>query len=239
MKRGDLIWLICFAAAGLALALPSPHDLLRELSLSHRYRTGFMAFAFMGTMGQAMAARLSAGRYPAPAAMAASILMWGLYGLCLGLLIWLVNGGVAMLQGVGMLPGGGLSFSSNIFVSIASSVYFTQPLFTSVFLNLGAVHPLLAVLRLGEEAVAIRLAEGRFPGLNRAVSAVDWAAFIRREIHAIPMFRIPALTAVFMLPQDLWLVTAAFATAALAVLEGVLLRPPAEPESLKEGEGEK
>lgn len=231
MKRGDLIFLACFAAAGLALAWPDSRDQLRELSMTGRYRFGFLSFAVMGTVGQSLAARFSDGRYPAPSALAASVLMWGLYGTAMALLIWLVNGGVVMLQTTGLLPGGGLSYHSNIFVAIASSMYFTQPLFTSVFLNFGAVHPLTAVLRLSLTAAEMRRAEGRCPGLARAASAVDWADFIRREIHAIPMFRIPALTVVFMLPQDMWLMTAALATGLLTVLEGLVLKPQTTPEA--------
>jgi len=230
LKRGDLIWLVCFAATGMALALPGPHEMLRELSLSHRYRVGFLAFAVMGVLGQAMSARFTDGEYPSPGVLALSCFLWGLCGLALGLLIWLVNGGVVMLQAVGMLPGGGLSYDSNLFVAILSSVYFTQPLFTSIFLNLGALHPLWAVLSLGREAADTCLAEKRLPGLNQVACRVDWAAFIRREVQAIPMFRIPALTIVFMLPQDLWLVTTAFAVALLAVLEGLILRSPNRPE---------
>jgi hypothetical protein len=211
--------------------LSGTHELLGELSLGHRYRTGFLAFAVMGTLGQAMAYRFVHDRYPAPMILAASALMWGLYGMALGLLIWLVNGGVHMLQTVGMLPGGGLGRSGNILIGVLTSMYFTQPFFTSVFLNLGVVHPFLAALRLGRKAVEIYLAEGKCPGLNRVACAVDWADFIRREVHAVPMFRIPALTIVFMLPQGLWLPTAALVTAVLTALEGLVLRRPPRPEN--------
>ena len=229
-KRGDLVWLVCFAAAGLPLALSGTHDLLRDLSLDYRYRVGFLAFAVMGTLGQAMAGRFAHDRYPAPMVLAASAVMWGLYGMALALLIWLVGGGVVMLQTAGLLPGGGLSISGNPYIGILTSMYFTEPFFTSIFVNLGAVHPLLAVLCLGRKAVEMGLAESRRPGLNRAANAVDWADFIRREVHAIPLFRIPALTIVFMLPQDWWLITAALATAVLTALEGLALRSPAPAE---------
>lgn len=230
LKRGDPIWLIFFAAAGLALASIWTSEPLRELSMDYRYRFGFLAFAVMGTMGQTLAARFTIGRYPAPLVLAATVIMWGLYGMSMGLLIWLVNAGVVMLQAVNLLPGGGLSLSGNPFIGILSSMYFTEPLFTSIFLNLGAMHPLLAVIHLGGKATELARAEGRRPGLNRVACAVDWADFIRREVHAIPMFRIPLLTVVFMLPQDYWLPAAALATAVLVVLEGLVLRPPAAPE---------
>jgi len=232
LKRGDLIWLIFFAAAGLVLASPGTLDSLGALSLVHRYRVGFLAFAAMGTLGQALAARFAHGRYPAPMILAVSAVMWGLYGMALALLIWLVNGGVIMLQTAGFLPGGGLSMSGNPLAGILGSMYFTEPFFTSVFLNLGVVHPLLAVMRLGRKAAEMRQAEGRCPGLDRTARAVDWAVFIRREVHAVPLFRIPALTIVFMLPQELWLPAAALATAILAALEELVLRSPAEAEDL-------
>ncbi|MDR2946819.1 MAG: hypothetical protein LBV79_08745 [Candidatus Adiutrix sp.] len=223
MKLGDVICLIGFAAGGLMLGLPGPHELLRELSLTHRYGLGMAAFAVMGALGQAAAARLSEGRYPRPAALAAAALMWGLFGLARGRVIWLVNGGVVMLQAVGMLPGGSLHLSTNMLAAILGSVFFTQPFFTSVFLNLGAIHPFSALRCLGREAARLALAEGRVPSLSQTAARVDWAGFLRREFWAVPLFRIPLLTAVFMLPHDLWLPTAAFIIALLNVLETLIL----------------
>lgn len=181
----------------------------------------------MGSLGESIASRFNCGYYPCFAALGAAALSWGGFGLALSLLIWLFNGGVVMLQATGLLPGGGLGGSSNAVMAVLTSYFFLQPFFTSLFLNLGGIHPLLAAQLIRRQAMVIFLTERKRPGLDRVVSEVDWADFIRREISAIPILRVPAFTVVLMLPQDLWLVASAFLMVIWGVMEELVLRPRA------------
>jgi hypothetical protein len=115
------------------------------------------------------------------------------------------------------LPGGGYGFSPSPLTSFLTSFFFTGPFFTSLMLNVGPLFFLAALRRL---AVSLfrAAAERRGLGLTRRP---DWAGFIREEVAVKPLFRLPLLTIVFMLPPDLWLVLAAWLGALLTGLLGL------------------
>jgi hypothetical protein len=224
VKRGDWLWALIFTAASLSLAWPGGSDQLMALAGAHRYGVGFLAFALLGPLGDTLAGRLSGQDYPRLAALLTSALMWGLLGLAAALLFWVINGGVVMAQTVGWLPGGGFVFSGHPLKKMLTSFFFTEPFFSSLLVNL--IWPeFMAALRLGESCVNLRLAGGRWPGLARSLEAVDWAAFLRVEVATRTLVRVPLLTAVFMLPQDLWLALAAWLGAALTGLSALATRP--------------
>jgi len=224
MKKADLIFPAIFLAATLLLVMPGPHEQLRRLAAESRYWTGFLAFGVLGTLQEALRSRLAGRAYPRPASLAASALMWGGQGLVLALAFWVVNGGVALTQAAGILPGGGFGDFSSPLKGFFSGFFFTGPFFTSIFVSLGVMHPLLAAQRLGVAAVDFYLANGRRPSLEEASAVADWTGFIKDEALRIILFRIPILTFVFMLPSDLWLIGAAWAGVLLGALFGLFSR---------------
>jgi hypothetical protein len=205
VKRGDLLCIPLFLAAGAALAWPASRDALRLMTESHRGLAGFLAFGLCGPLGEALAGRFRRKRYPGPGALAALVPGWGLTGLALAKLFWILNGGVVLAQASGLLPGGGYGFSLSPLTSFLTSFFFTGPFFTSLLLNAG---PLLFLAALRRLAVS---------PLRRP----DWAGFIREEAVVRPLFRLPLLTIVFMLPPDLWLFLAAWLGALFTGLLGL------------------
>lgn len=230
MRQGDLIWLACFAAAGLMLVLPGPGSFLYQLSADHRYLSGFLYFALMGALAEAIGARFSGRDYPGARSLAGLAFMWGLHGLVLALVFWLVNGGVIMTQTVGMLPGGGYGSSSRPIKAILTSFFITGPFFTSFFLNLSFIPVLLAVQRLARAYFLVAGQDGRRPPLARVSEAADWPDFIRSELPCSLLFRTPFLILVFMLPSDLWLLMASLGLVVVAVLSGLSQRRSAGPD---------
>lgn len=224
MRRGDLIWLAAFAACGLMLILPWTGDLTYRLGGDHRYLAGFLSFALMGALAEAIGARFSGRVYPGRRELAALALMWGLHGLALAYLFWLINGGVMVTQTVGMLPGGGYGSRSSPVKAILTSFFTTRPFFTSLFLNLGFIPVLLAVQRLARAYFRLERPEGRRPSLARASAEADWADFIRSELPSSILFRTPFLTLVFMLPSSLWLVLASLGLVVVAILAALARR---------------
>lgn len=225
VRRGDFLWVAAFGGASYLLIWPDRLDALFGLGLDHRYRTGFLTFAVMGLLGEAAKARFSGSGYPAAGRLAALGLMWGVHGMVLALAYWVVNGGVIMTQTAGLLPGGGLSFSRNWVKGLLTSYFLTQPFFTSLFVNLGVIHPLLAAQRLGAAWLDVRAARGGCPGVTRAAEQADWPAFIKSELISLPLFRVTLLTIVFFLPQEVWLPLSAWLVALLTGLSGFYYRP--------------
>ena len=224
VRIGDFIWILAFLAASSILMLPDRFEPLYELGLGSRYQTGFVTFALMGALGEAAKSRLRGSLYPRPGRLAALALIWGLHGMVLALAYWVVNGGVIMTQAAGILPGGGLNLSPNRLKGLLTSYFLTQPFFTSLFVNLGVIHPLLAAQRLAEAWLNLRRDEGGLPGLTRAVEQVNWAAFVRAELISLPLFRILLWTFVFLMPRSLWLPLSAGLAAALTGLSGLYYR---------------
>lgn len=236
MKGGDLIWLACFAAAALILIAPGPGDLIFRLADDHRYLVGFWSFALMGALAEAIGARFSGRDYPEGRELAGLALMWGLHGLALALLFWLVNGGVILTQAVGILPGGGYGSSSSPIKATLTSFFITGPFFTSLFLNLGFIPVLLATQRLVRAYFRVDWAEGRRPSLTRVSDEADWTDFIRSELPSSILFRTPFLTLVFMLPSSLWLVLASLGLVVVAVLTALSRRAGKEPTETEQAE---
>lgn len=207
------------------LALPAAMawgglDTLESLSLSHPGSVACLAFGLLGPTGETLGRRLSGRDYPPPAHLAASALVWALHGLAASLLYWVLNSGVVLAQGVGFLPGGGYGSGPGLLRAFFSSFFFTGPLFTSILVCLGLTPVLTALQRLALAALDFKLDRGRWPGLALASWKADWPAFIQYNLTSGPLVRIPLMTIVFMLPQGLWLLTAAWCLALAGALEG-------------------
>ena len=218
MKKIDFIALAIFLGATSILVWPEAVRHMEWVTNNHRYRLGFMAFALLGPLGEMAAARMGGRQLPRPALLAASALMWGLYGLGAALFFWLFSGAVALAQGAGLLPGGVWRFGGNFLTAFFGGWFFTEPFFTSLLVSFCFTHPFLAVYRLVRAAMYIILAEGRGPNLHQVVEAADWPGFIRAEAVILPLFRVPCLTFIFMLPPSIWLLAAAWLGVLLEVL---------------------
>jgi hypothetical protein len=219
MKKTDLIPLAVFSAATFIMLWPETARHMEWLTYNHRYLLGFMSFALLGPLGETAAARLGGADSPRPILLSFQALFWGLYGLGASLFFWLFSGAVAMAQGTGLLPGGTLRLDGHLLKNFFSGVFFTEPFFTSLLVCCCFMPPFLAARRLAWAALNIFLAEGRRPTLVRVSEAADWPDFFRSEAVALPLFRVPCLTFVFMLPPSLWL----FTTAWIGVLLGGLI----------------
>ena len=221
MKKTDFLLLAVFLAVTLVLLWPETARHMEWLTHNQRYRLGFLVFVLLGLLGEVVTARLGGGPLPRPALLAVQALMWGLYGLSAALFFWLFNGAVALAQGTGLLPGGVWRFGGHFLTGFFSGSFFTEPFFTSLLVSCCFTLPFLAVRRLAGAALNIFLTEGRRPDLRGASEAADWPDFIRAEAIFLPLFRVPGLTFIFMLPPGLWLFTAAWLGVVLGGLFGL------------------
>lgn len=220
MKLGDLVCLILLAVIPAVWASGWEVE-LGPAGLNQRQLMGFLAFALMGPAGEAFRARLAGRAYPRPVPALASALLWGLHGLAASLLYWVFNGGVIMAQTAGFLPGGGFGAGPGVFRAFFGSFFFTGPLFTAILVSLILNPVLTALQRLALAWLGLWLDTGRRPGLAPASWKADWPGFIRYQLVCGPLIRLPLLTAVFMLPQNMWLPAAAWSGALVTALEGL------------------
>ena len=224
MRFGDFIWLALFAAISYLLINPEIRETVMRAAVAERYSTGFVAFSLTGALGEALIVRFSQKKYPSFLTSGLAAIRWGLYGLVAALGFWLINGGVVMTQATGILPGGGYNFSASRIQVFFGSFFFTEPFFTSVFVNLCLLFPFMFIHYMGRAAAHIIVDERRFPKLSLIVAKVDWAGFFKTEILYMPLFRIPMMTIIFMLPQELWLPLGAW-TSIILIGVGAFGRP--------------
>lgn len=218
VRLGDIIWLAVLAALSLPLLVTEAHEVILMSALEHRYSLGFLTFAFLGACAEALYRRFTCRAYPPFRRLMADFIMWGLYGLAMALVFWLINGGVMLMQSIQILPGGGFNASRNIWKAFFSSVFFTEAFFSALFISLSFGVVFTIILRLGEEILAPSDSGRLLASPGTALAAVDWPLVIRREILYLPFFRIPLLTLVFMLPPALWLYMAAWVEIVMAGL---------------------
>lgn len=220
VKLGDIICSLVLLGLGLILYSPEVQSGLWGLAQEHRPGLGVLVFAFLGTLGETLSWRLSKKEYPGMKILAAKCLMWSFHGLVVGIALWLVNGGVVMTQTAGFLPWGGYATSGGGLEIFFTSYFFSEPFFSSLFFNLGVILVLLAVQKLGESAWE-DIFSGRLPRLERMTRELNLTAFIRREVVYLPFLRIPMMTLVFMLPQELWLYMTAVMALGILTLTGL------------------
>ena len=220
MKIGDFICPAVLAALPAMVFWGGLQD-LRTLAAAHPQAVGFGIFAVLGGAAEAWGLRLAGRGYPGPARLIMSALLWGLHGLLASVLYWVINAGVFLSQGLDILPGGGYVTNANPFKAFFSSFFFTGPFFTSLIVCLTLNPVLLALQRLVLTFWDFRSDKGRWPSLGLASWKADWPAFIHYQLTGVLLIRVPLMTVVFMLPANLWLVTAAWAWALITVLEGL------------------
>ena len=219
MKKIDFVTLAVFGVATFVLVWPETGRHIESLTYDHRYKFGFLIFALLGPLGELIAARLSGNPTPRPILVAEGVFMWGFYGLAAAFFFWFFNGAVALAQGAGLLPGGTWRFGGHFLAVFFKSSFFTEPFFTSLLVCCCFTYPFLTVRRLAGAAWNLFWAEGRWPDLRRASETADWPGFILAEVVLLPLFRVPSLTFVFMLPPGLWL----FASAWFGVVQGGMI----------------
>jgi hypothetical protein len=202
MKSGDLLWGLALAGSAALLGIPASQEAFVAFTTGHPYLAGFLKFAWLATLGELLALRIGAGRWALPGALGARALIWGLLGISITLAFTVFTEGTRGAMQRGLLPEGagplGLAF------------------FTSALMNLTFGPVLMGTHRFTDTWLDMRC-----EGLTRTCVAdvarrIDWVGFCDFVIlKTIPIFWIPAHTAVFLLPAEFRVVAAAFLSVAL------------------------
>lgn len=202
MKTGDLLWGLALAGTAALLGIPASQEAFVAFTTGHPYLAGFLKFAWLATLGELLALRIGAGRWVMPGALGARAFIWGLLGISITLAFTVFTEGARGAMQRGLLPGGagplGLAF------------------FTSALMNLTFGPVLMGTHRFTDTWLDMRC-----EGLARRTVAdvagrIDWVGFCDFVVlKTIPLFWIPAHTAVFLLPAEFRVVAAAFLSVAL------------------------
>ncbi len=211
MKRnwpGDILWLAILILVTLFFILPITRAVFVALTTSHPYLMGFIKFAILATMGELLAARLTAGAWKIPSGLIFKMIVWGLFGVAITFMFSFFSTGVGTMVEKGLLP-----------VGSGGWAVFLQAFYTSALMNLTFGPVFMALHRVTDTLIDF-LVQKKKVGKGAVIKAVDWPGFITFVVGiTIPCWWIPVHTLTFLLPGEYRVLAAAY----LSIVLGVIL----------------
>jgi len=198
--------IIFFAAV---LIIPASREVFKTLSAEHPYIMGFIKFALLATVGEALALRLRTKEWRMPFYYGRRMLIWGLIGVAITFMMKTYSYGVAGLMANRLLPGAGEGFLSRLLAAF----------YTAAVMNLTFGPTFMATHKCTDKYLELRHEGIKKPGLAKVVNGVDWHGFVSFTLFkTIPLFWIPAHTLTFLLPAEYQVIAAAALSVALGII---------------------
>ncbi|MDD2534325.1 MAG: hypothetical protein PHC86_06465, partial [Eubacteriales bacterium] len=180
MKTGDFVWgllLICFTAL---LIIPETKAAFMLATANQPMLMGFGKFAFLASMGELLANRISIGKWQIKKGTFAKAIVWGFIGVLVTLMFTLYSSGVAGAIQAGFLPA--LPESAGIWATI------WKAFMISTIMNLTFGPMFMAAHRISDLLIDSHVA-GHPVRVAQAVTQIDWQNFIKFIVaKTVPFF---------------------------------------------------
>ncbi|MBV7390744.1 hypothetical protein KUA55_08640 [Enterococcus sp. ALS3] len=204
MKKGDVIWLAIMASLILLFVIPATRAAIMAQSGAHPYLGGFIQFGILATMGDLLGKRIVTGNYQLSKEVFSRAVVWGVIGLMVTLVFPIFMGGAGLAQMEGLLP--------------FFEVPLAQALFGSSIMNLTFAPAMNTFHRVLDVLIDNR-SQNKTSTLKGIVKQIDWPSFVTFNWLKIGIcFWIPVHTVVFLLPENVRVVVAAFSSIALGII---------------------
>ena len=220
MKKQDLYFIALVVVIFLPFFLSQPlYEAYNSFNAGHPFLLGFLKFAVLATMGEALGLRLREGMYNKPGfGLIPRAIVWGFLGITIVAAFKIFSaGGPALLKTLGIAgaaeslagPMGGLRVLTAFTISLTLNTIYAPVMMTlhkitdtHIVNNGGTIAGLFRPLPMGEIMT----------GLNWRV---QWNFIFKKTI---PFFWIPAHTITFLLPVQFQVLFAALLGVALGVI---------------------
>ena len=220
MKKQDLYFIALVVVIFLPFFLSQPlYEAYNSFNAGHPFLLGFLKFAVLATMGEALGLRLREGVYNKPGfGLIPCAIVWGFLGITIVAAFKIFSaGGPALLKTLGIAgaaeslagPMGGLRVLTAFTISLTLNTIYAPVMMTlhkitdtHIVNNGGTIAGLFRPLPTGEIMT----------GLNWRV---QWNFIFKKTI---PFFWIPAHTITFLLPVQFQVLFAALLGVALGVI---------------------
>lgn len=220
MKKQDLYFIALVVVIFLPFFLSQPlYEAYNSFNAGHPFLLGFLKFAVLATMGEALGLRLREGMYNKPGfGLIPRAIVWGFLGITIVAAFKIFSaGGPALLKTLGIAgaaeslagPMGGLRVLTAFTISLTLNTIYAPVMMTlhkitdtHIVNNGGTIAGLFRPLPIGEIMT----------GLNWRV---QWNFIFKKTI---PFFWIPAHTITFLLPVQFQVLFAALLGVALGVI---------------------
>jgi hypothetical protein len=207
VKKGDFIWGGILLAVLAFVIYLTTQTIFLDFTAAHRHLSSFIKFALLASMGELLAIRLKIRKWQIPKAFLYKVVLWGVFGMIIGLLMKIFADGVLGAQKSGYLPFEGSRIMYAFFTSLLNNIFFG-----SVFMALHKCTDAYIELRFVKKI--------KVNSLNQVIKEVDWDAFVNFVLlKTLPFFWIPAHTVTFSLPEGYRVIVAAM----LSIVLGLLL----------------
>lgn len=207
MKKGDFLWLGIFIGILSLFIIPVSKEVIMEQSAIHPYISGFLTFAILASMGDLLGKRIATGTYILEAGFLLRTLVWGVIGWMVTLVFTVFMSGAAAAQEAGLLP-----FPKQIIA---------QAIFGSSIMNLTFAPMMNTFHRVMDEFIEMKYKEtekGKI-SFRRVLGEIDWVTFVTFNWLKVGIFFwIPVHSIVFLLPEEIRVIVAAFSSIALGVI---------------------
>ena len=198
--------LLLFAAV---LIIPATREVFKTLSSQHPYIMGFIKFALLAEVGEALALRIRSGEWRLPYYFGWRMLIWGLIGVAIAFMMKTYSYGVKGMMANRLLPGEGEGFGSRLLTAF----------YTAAVMNLTFGPTFMATHKCTDKYLELRHEGNNKPGLKAVVNGIDWHGFVSFTLFkTIPLFWIPAHTLTFLLPPEYQVIAAAALSVALGII---------------------
>ncbi|MDU5510908.1 hypothetical protein [Enterococcus gilvus] len=204
MKKGDIIWVLLLAGLLALFVIPVTRDPILASSSAHPYIGGFIKFAILATMGDILGKRIASGNYQLSLQVLFRAIVWGIIGCMVTLVFPVFMGGAGAAQARKLLPFAGVTF--------------VQALCGSSIMNLTFAPAMNTFHRVMD--IWIESAAANEPvTLKKIIGKIDWVSFVTFNWLKVGIFFwIPVHTIVFLLPENLRVIVAAFCSIALGII---------------------
>lgn len=204
MKKGDIIWVILLLCLLGLFVIPATRETILAASSTHPYIGGFIQFAILATMGDLFGKRIVSGEYQFSSQVYLRAVVWGIIGCMVTLVFPVFMGGAALAQAEGLLPFAGVALA--------------QAFCGSSIMNLTFAPAMNTFHRLMELWIETASAKESV-SLKGLIAKIDWTAFVTFNWLKVGIcFWIPVHTIVFLLPENVRVVVAAFSSIALGII---------------------
>lgn len=206
MKKGDILWGTLLLGLIMLFIVPVTREQILELSAKNPYIGGFIKFAILATMGDLMGKRIVAGEYKLSLQVLWRSIVWGIIGCMVTLVFPVFMGGASAAQSSDMLPFAGIKLAQAFFGSAIMNLTFAP-----------AMNTFHRLMDLWIEALHQKN-HGKIT-LKALIQKIDWSAFVTFNWLKVGIFFwIPVHTIVFLLPEGIRVIVAAFCSIALGII---------------------
>lgn len=204
MKKGDIVWGLLLASLLLLFVIPTTRDSILAASGAYPYLGGFIQFAILATMGDLFGKRIASGDYQFSSQVFLRAIVWGIIGCMVTLVFPVFMGGAGLAQAGKLLPFVGTSVAQAFFGSSIMNLTFAP-----------AMNTFHRIMELWIETAAAK----EPVSLKKLIGKIDWVAFVTFNWLKVGIcFWIPVHTIVFLLPENIRVVVAAFSSIALGII---------------------